>query len=71
MKKEFRVYAKGYESGQGHYIIANTKAEAIKKDKQQSPHRKNMKLDAKLWKTGKTIYDLKLTPIARKKMKLI
>ncbi len=68
MIKEWRVYVKGFEGTSGHYVIAKTKIEAIKIDKKG--HRKNQKLDAKLWKTGETIYDLKLTPLARKRMKL-
>jgi len=68
MVKEWRVYVKGFKGTSGHYIIAKTKAQAIKEDKKG--HRRNDNLDANLWKTGENIYELKLTPLARKRMKL-
>lgn len=57
--KEWRVYVKGFQSGQGHYIIAPTKLDAIRKDKRMYSHRRNQDLGATLWKTGKDRYSLK------------
>ena len=67
MTKEYRVFVKGFESGQGTYVLAKSKKIAI-----QSVINSGMRrgpFDARLWKIGKKL-NLKLTPYAIKKMEL-
>lgn len=71
MKKEWRVFVKGIERGNAHYIIADSKQKAIAIDRKEYPFRKHAPLNATLWKTGKGIYDLNLTPTAQRRIGVI
>jgi len=49
MTKEYRVWAKGYPHGQGHYVIAKDLKSAIRSvAKQKNKHVRNF--NGKLWK---------------------
>lgn len=66
--KEYRVYDISHPNGQGHYILAENKTQAISKDIKARPRDTSIR-DAWLWKTKKNgIY--RLTPTAKKKMGL-
>jgi hypothetical protein len=68
-KKEFRINYKG--SFQGHYVLGNTKKEAVARFRLLSGSDES--IDVHEWKTtpkGK-VYPSKLTPYAKKKMGLV
>jgi hypothetical protein len=70
-KKEYRVNIKG--SYQGHYVLADSPKEAHDIVRKNLPYAKGEPLQVHLWKTEQKghSYPNKLTPYAKKKMKLV